>query len=827
MGQRFAFAVATALMVAAFSTAQMATPPASPNAATWSELIDGLLALPAPPPDWEEQARKRNEGLPAAQRDWFEGEPPEDAAPDVLLGYWADHAWPETGGPASVSRSVGLRLLEACEEQPGGLANVVDLLPDEPAVHERVERILTALKRAGKDDEWWCEDVRAWLITYSDRFRPQLIAAAQAAKDGGYWVTGYCALHTLAIKDWATAEPILRKHLTGDQPHVAAISLGVLYAHAGQVEDRAAQSAFREQLKQIVADHSAVEDARDEACDALMAEQWPGRDEWFLSLFSESALGAVTDRTLISALEAVVWDAPDYWIPRIVPFVGGKDVAAHNAAVSCLVQLNDGGASAETLRPLLPWLTNPAWAADRCGQGRLGLIHSLDEVDLPECKEGLLWVAGHDTGSALAGAADALAHYGVKEAVPILRAAVARETEQSHRRDILAALASLGGLSVEESASAVEAYARAVSTDEGWERVKQALRSSDDAAPLEPELSMGRYLAVDWETPSEAVAERLVSRVAELHAANPAVSRSLWLAIRAWPAAPVDREVVRRIAAGTADPATVRTALDRRASLAGNTREALEKLCEQGGAPAGIAACLLPDAVRREQILAGSDSVAQQALLACARLARVALPLPRVGELLSLANDRVATAAESYLESEDSPAARQLVLSHHPGEARILGAWQAFNGGYSVRESVRGWERELQKTVCADDGPDEVIALVGVSNWGYWGQYVITVSGQEVELRHDRGEEEVQVRRLTEEEWRDLRAFLSDNSIDDLAPLTLQVIDGLECDYIHLTRAGGRRVFMISPDSAGGTLYDRLVRRFERLEQPPTATPNE
>src|SRR5256885_16852861 len=35
-------------------------------------------------------------------------------------------------------------------------------------------------------------------------------------------------------------------------------------------------------------------------------------------------------------------------------------------------------------------------------------------------------------------------------------------------------------------------------------------------------------------------------------------------------------------------------------------------------------------------------------------------------------------AAERYLESEDSPEARTIVLSRHPGEAKILGATTAF-----------------------------------------------------------------------------------------------------------------------------------------------------
>src|SRR5262245_52326985 len=45
------------------------------------------------------------------------------------------------------------------------------------------------------------------------------------------------------------------------------------------------------------------------------------------------------------------------------------------------------------------------------------------------------------------------------------------------------------------------------------------------------------------------------------------------------------------------------------------------------------------------------------------------------------------------------------------------------------------------------------------------------------------------------------------------------VFDGLQYEYAHLTRDGGRRVFMNNPGSAntGGSVYELLVWRFREL----------
>jgi hypothetical protein len=68
------------------------------------------------------------------------------------------------------------------------------------------------------------------------------------------------------------------------------------------------------------------------------------------------------------------------------------------------------------------------------------------------------------------------------------------------------------------------------------------------------------------------------------------------------------------------------------------------------------------------------------------------------------------------------------------------------------------------------------------------------------------------------DEGRRLLAFLDRHRVDDLGPLG-QYGDGVVAYYyLHLTREGGRRVFLGNPTRDDG-LYAVLVRKFERLTE--------
>src|SRR5204862_6623048 len=95
-------------------------------------------------------------------------------------------------------------------------------------------------------------------------------------------------------------------------------------------------------------------------------------------------------------------------------------------------------------------------------------------------------------------------------------------------------------------------------------------------------------------------------------------------------------------------------------------------------AAAGIASCLLEDASDQVAILEGAETETKIAMLACARLLRLPLPVDKVAANLNTPLAVLSVAGERYLEAEDSPEARAIILSRHPGEAKILGATTAF-----------------------------------------------------------------------------------------------------------------------------------------------------
>jgi hypothetical protein len=177
----------------------------------------------------------------------------------------------------------------------------------------------------------------------------------------------------------------------------------------------------------------------------------------------------------------------------------------------------------------------------------------------------------------------------------------------------------------------------------------------------------------------------------------------------------------------------------------------------------------------------------------------------------------LAMAAERYLESEDSPQARQIILSLHPNEAKILGAktlfmfTENFSDGYDQlstlfaslsgdnaqdyganvyfenQEELLQTEKKLQKEVKENAEINGIYAYN--KNFVRIYQDKAVFSWEEDSARY-------RERTLTKEEFGNLTSYLSFNNVDELAPFNSF------CDYcsgnelLMLGRQGGRRVFV-------------------------------
>jgi hypothetical protein len=422
-------------------------------------------------------------------------------------------------------------------------------------------------------------------------------------------------------------------------------------------------------------------------------------------------------------------------------------------------------------------------------------------------------------GYELQGAAAALAVYRDRRAVPALKNALERDNDEHHRRFVVEALLTCDGLTDAEIVAAVEAYAVQISTPQRIEEFGKAF----DILPkkrLPPRVSLGYHLFCLAPSRERAAAQLLV-RADVLDKDKPRVAQKVRDVVQSWPGKVVDSYVLRRIGEGKADVATLQQALYRRNSFRANGAGELRALGDKPGAVRGWAAILSGDARQEKAVLDDTDQEAQMALLAGARLIREPLPVVKVGRLLKKTAGDVPLAAERYLESEDSPAARQLVYDRHPGEALILGARQEFDPGHDTYEAFDASENRLRAEVLGKDGPKEVYALLSAGYWGNEGQRVVRIRGDRAELAIHGGKKPPEVRALAPAELAHLRGFVADNNIDDLPPFNAIAVDGIQYEYLHLTKKGGRRVFMNNPavGARDAPAYGQLTELFKGMDR--------
>ncbi len=793
--------------------------------------IAELLNYPAPPPGEYAQSPY---GFIAGPD--FKGSPRDDAPIEHLIEFWSiQDSAEESLKPSS---AVCLRLLEACEKDPENLPSLLDVLADTPETHEGVKNLLdrqSAIARSDEDgvNESWNSAVKRWLMMRSRFFRDELIEGAGQAADQNGRVNNEEELRALAKLDWAAAQPVLEKLAAGEGARTSALALALIYERSVESGGAALAESLRARLKSIVADRRAPGDARNTAYESLLASEWNGRDEWYLSLFGDDSLRKLEDETeTFSPLNTLVWKEPDKWIPIIVRLVGHQNRAIHDAAVDCLANLDSDSARRDALLPLLPWLTDPKWSA---AEGRSNLIRSLEQVKMPESVSGLIWIVDHDEDDDFrSAAADALAAHRDVRAVPALRRALERDSE-ADRENFVKALIACGGLTIEEMAKAVESLAaRLVNAEgQGVQNRFYAVRYSEDESPATT--GIGQYLSqlegsteALTESQSEELATTLLERVKTLQSRQPKLAASILSIIQEWPLRIVALDLVQRLSDGRADAEAIASALGRRSQLREGVGDELRAVIKQGGQARGVAIALLGDSDSARETLESKDREAQRALLACARLVREQLPVDLAASLLARNDPALALAAERYLESEDSAEARKRLLARHPGEVRILGARGSLYLEDDRFAPLRQWEDKLRDEVKSVNGADEIFALLDGNSRlfgrGYRGfsesSLIVRVRDGRASLVWHNDQAREQYRNLTESEMEELRSFISEHSIDDLGPLLRFGHHGSSVyEYLHLTRDGGRRVTIITPGAPdhGKTPHNRLSKLFFKL----------
>jgi HEAT repeat protein len=365
-----------------------------PVAATkGDDVLSKLLKLPAPPPP-NPFVKKSSWALPnvPGKRD----EPPPDNAPiDELIEYWSQVTPQLLYYSPDPSDKVRDRLLEEIEREPKLAPSLMGALTNNLDAAEVIKRIYDSEGTTGVFDKETRRTIKAWLTYNSPHFSSELgRTASQIADTDEYMTRQDGELLALTRVDFDRARPIIDR-LYGDSSRktTRVLATWALYRHALDSGSTGDIERYRDELKDIVEDKSALPGMRDLAMDALVAEkEWPGRDEWYFSLLADETLGELrVNGGVHTGLTTLIQNSPpEKYVARMIELLKSDNAAVRSAAVrNLLVNLNQSGP--EVIRALLPWLENPKWA-NNTNDARGTLVRKLAEYEMPESVPGLIKV---------------------------------------------------------------------------------------------------------------------------------------------------------------------------------------------------------------------------------------------------------------------------------------------------------------------------------------------------------------------------------------------------------------------------------------------------
>lgn len=802
-----------------------------------------LLDLPAPPPGQPGPA----EGETERDNDFYlwKNIPPDDAPIEDLLEYWkSDYG---NGNSQSFkippTPKVLERLLDHCKSNPADITKILGNMPKNDQAVEGIKRIYETLT-SDPEKVYIGGQVKLWLTHNSPIFLGDLAKQARRIRDKNDYVSNedQIALKSLARLDWAAAEShVNRLEIDATQPYSQTLSYWIRYQHAIDVGDSTETERYRDKLKGLIENKEAPWAQRDLAMDALTAGgDWSGRDEWYISLLSDETLLAIQDNGYTGLTTMIQVSEPQKWTKRLIELTKSGNKTVRTAAARNLVS---DGVDLETLEALSPWISDANWAKESKNEERSDLIEALGDHDFPNAVPLLITVLTNEEDFAQI-AAKALASKEDKRAIPALKIALARDNDSETRGAVIDALVTLGGFSNDELLFSLESYLTLQATEKGRESFQTAKYSEyaydgdddEDAKPktkkqknpIPIEIFIGENVSEIAE-PSEGLAVLAMERQKTLRKSNPELADDLAEVIRTWKGKAIYLEWIRQLRDGEANLETVLLLLANRKDVKEKLPLETEALRTSSGMLRGLGACISGNDLDFSTILATGDPASKVSALGCARLIRSIIPIDTAASLLNDKDADVRLAAEKFIESEDSPRARQLLISRRPGQATIYGARSAFfpetKASYksealmSIFSSVNGFpylshsepllnlhEKRLQEEIKTDPNLITIFAKIQNSAEGY---QVIRVYKDRVRYTFYEDEARYREGELSEKEYKDFLSFLGTSKIDELPP-SLRMCDHGGCpaaEFIMLGKNGGRRTYL-----SGYALTDPLKK---------------
>lgn len=857
-----------------------------PTTTAEKNLLESLLRLPAPPPPNPLIINNRTErGI-----DFYnKNKPPSDDAPiDDLVAYWQNINQINqklTYSPKASEKTLN-RLMDEIERKPEILPSLLNNFTGKKDAADFVKRLYDREMSEKKFERDWRESVKRWLTYNSEYFSNELLRQAEQAGDAGEYISNQEELLALARVDWEKARPILERLMNDpSQPISQTLARWAFYERAVREKDSIEAEKYRRELQKTVENKSEKPGNRDLAMDALVETgDFQGRDEWYFSLLEDETLHDLrVNGTTYTGLTTMLNHSPsDKYTAKMLELLKSGNAAVRSAAVRNLSTLL-GEKNREVVEALLPWLENPAWAKETSGERR-NLIAALREFAIPESVPGLIAVLNEKQSQEVSapstnanlsnvnsmsrgsGEMTTVNYYPYRDeaigalttqkdmrAITPLRM-ILPLVEEWQRASVVQALLASRGFAVSEQVAALESVAKSYGMSDSETDANTAankmpiLPVTDDIInsltprpfdPAEIKTLLGTQLINQTEAEEELVTA-LIQRIEVLDMKDPQTAYGLRKIMQNWNGTAVNRLLLKDLKNNKADTDSIVKLLSLRKEL--REKQPDDVYDARGGSPTalGIAACLLENNGEYDALLAAENVEAKTAMLGCARLIRASLPIQKVAENLKHPNRTLVRAAELYLASEDSPEARQIILSFHPNEAKILGARTYFAGEepssvnsaylpalfasvnetlpssgyyiyYGVTESLIDTEKRLQREV------KENQELLGV--YAYNDNFVriykdkAVFSWQEDKARY-------RERILENEEFETLKNYLAAERVNEFPPF-LSDCEG-ECEgkeLLMLGRHGGRRVFSLS--SPQPKFFAGLDTIFGEMRQPP------
>ncbi len=747
--------------------------PPGPN---WAEVLNARIKAGEPMPAWP-----------------IWKAPADDAKPAKHLAYWRcfreGHEAPK---PSSAARN---QLLAAVLDDPTGLGVVLRFLPETDDAARKIAGVLDHLPVESADNQRIHLRTRAWIYQNSGLMRERVIADARNADWECYVFDEHpdWALAAIQRREPEMAAKFFAELATGPDPGLATVAARLLLEKA----DPKTAPKWREQLIAAAANETFPEKAREIAVHALLKANWDGRKKWVLTSLESQR---VEPEWYIQE----IWAAEDYWIPKLGRMTRGDNLHAREHAVHLLVRCE---ASVATLRPLLPWLKDAQWAGDQWYSTRLDFFNGFGKVKLPGAVPALKQAMEKETDDdIIQSAAVGLAFHKVKDAIPVMKAALSRAESRGGTDGIVASIHALGGLPKQEIITGLE---RCLAAFPDKDTSHELNYESTKPLPT-PEIWIGKFFAANPPR-KPAWAGVLAKRIEALAPENPSLASSLLEVLLNTKSGVMEGPVSAVLAKGSITADNLELAL-RRCHRSDWQVEPFQALARREGAIGAYAAVLAGDQKAMSAILAGKDARAQEALLAGALISGEKLDVKRVVPFLDAADgdkdleelDDAASArgdlvdaADTYLRKRGDHEARLAYLEHERNKKDDSTVeWNPAKGEYGVYED---FVKQAAATYQMAGGPVEVFRLSDMAQGGTRNEWTVLAYQDGGIAVRETGDGRLGLARISRAQVKRIRDYVGRYRVDDLPALTQQIEDGVDYFYTHLAANGVRSVAMDNP----------------------------